>query len=46
MKRLVQLFSRNDPDNGVLEHAVIAFALALGLVAILGQIGGQLNTLF
>ena len=46
MKRLVQLFSRDGADNGLIEYGVIAAGLALALVAILGQIGGALNTAF
>jgi Flp pilus assembly pilin Flp len=46
MKRLVQLFSRDGADNGLIEYGVIAAGLTLALVAILGQIGGALNTAF
>jgi Flp pilus assembly pilin Flp len=44
MKRLVQLFSRDGADK--IGYGVIAAGLALALVAILGQIGGALNTAF
>ena len=45
MKRLAQPFSK-DADNGPIEHWVIAVGVALALLAILGQIGGALNTPF
>jgi Flp pilus assembly pilin Flp len=45
MKRSDQ-HSAKDDDNDALEHGVIAAGLALALLAILGQIGGALNTLF
>ncbi|HKA64226.1 MAG TPA: Flp family type IVb pilin [Methyloceanibacter sp.] len=44
MNRLVQLFSRNDPDNRAIEYGVIAAGLALALVAVLAQLGGALTT--
>lgn len=46
MKRTNQLSSKDDADNGALEHGVIAAGLALALLAILGQIGDALNTPF
>ena len=46
MKRLVQPFAKNDADNGQIEYGVIATGIALALLAILGQIGGALNTPF
>ncbi|MGA7372920.1 MAG: Flp family type IVb pilin [Methyloceanibacter sp.] len=46
MKRLVQPFYKDDADNGAVEHGVIAVGIALALLAILGQIGGALNTPF
>jgi len=46
MKRLVQLFSRDGANNGLIEYGVIVTGVALALVAILGQIGGALNTAF
>ncbi|HEY9520688.1 MAG TPA: Flp family type IVb pilin [Methyloceanibacter sp.] len=44
MNRLVQLFSKGDTDNRVVEYGVIAVALALALVAVLAQLGGALTT--
>ena len=44
MNRLVQLFSRDDADNRVVEYGVIAAGLALALVAVLAQLGGALTT--
>ena len=38
MKRLAQPVSKDDADNGAIEHGA--------LLAILGQIGGTLNTQF
>jgi|307.fasta_scaffold1661181_2 Flp pilus assembly pilin Flp len=46
MKRTNQLSSKDDAHNSALEHGVIAAGLALALLAILGQIGGALNTPF
>jgi pilus assembly protein Flp/PilA len=46
MKRLVQLFSKDDGGSDVREYGIIAAALAVALVAVLGQIGGHLNTPF
>jgi Flp pilus assembly pilin Flp len=46
MKRLVQPFSKDDADNGTIEYRVIVVGVALALLAILGQIGGALNTPF
>jgi Flp pilus assembly pilin Flp len=46
MKRLVQPFYKDDADNGAVEHGVIAVGITLALLAILGQIGGALNTPF
>jgi Flp pilus assembly pilin Flp len=46
MKRLVQPLSKDDADSGPIESGVIAIGIALALLAILGQIGGALNTAF
>jgi Flp pilus assembly pilin Flp len=45
MKRIVQPLSK-DADDGSIEHGVIAVGIALALLAIVGQIGGALNTAF
>ncbi|HET7852057.1 MAG TPA: Flp family type IVb pilin [Methyloceanibacter sp.] len=44
MNRLVQLFSRDDADNRVVEYGVIAAGLALALVVVFAQLGGALTT--
>ena len=45
MKRSDQHCAKDD-DNDALKYGVIAAGLALALLAILGQIGGALNTPF
>lgn len=45
MKRLVH-YSNDEAGNGQIESGVIAVGIALALLAILGQIGGALNTVF
>jgi len=45
MKRSDQ-HSAKDDDNDALKYGVITAGLALALLAILGQIGGALNTPF
>lgn len=45
MKRLVH-YSNDEAGNGPIESGVIAVGIALALLAILGQIGGALNTVF
>jgi Flp pilus assembly pilin Flp len=45
MKRIVQPLSK-DADDDSIEHGVIAVGIALALLAIVGQIGGALNTAF
>jgi pilus assembly protein Flp/PilA len=46
MKRLLQLFSRDDSDNEPIEYGVIAAGLTLALVVVLAQVGGALTTTF
>jgi Flp pilus assembly pilin Flp len=46
MKRLLQIFSRDDRDNEPIEYGVIAAGLTLALVIVLAQLGGALTTTF
>jgi pilus assembly protein Flp/PilA len=46
MKTLVARFARDESGRAAIEYGVIAAAIGVAIVSILGQISGQLNTLF
>jgi Flp pilus assembly pilin Flp len=46
MKRLVQFFASDESRGAAVEYCVIAAAIAVAIVMVLGQVGGQLDTAF
>ena len=46
MKTLVGRFAKDESGTAVLEYGVNAAAIGLAVAAIIGQIGGQLSTMF
>jgi pilus assembly protein Flp/PilA len=46
MKRLVQLFASDEFRGAAFEYGVIAAAIAVAIVLVLAQVGGQLDTAF
>ncbi len=46
MKRLVQFFASDEFRGAAIEYGVIAAAIAVAIVMVLGQVGGQLDTAF
>jgi pilus assembly protein Flp/PilA len=46
MKRLVQLFASDESRGEAIEYGVIAAAIGVAIVIVLGQVGGQLDTAF
>jgi len=46
MKKLAAFFPKDEPSGTAIEHAVIAAGIGLAIVIVIGQIGGQLITLF
>ena len=46
MRRLVQFFASDESRGAAIKYGVIAAAIAVAIVIVLGQVGGQLDTAF
>jgi pilus assembly protein Flp/PilA len=46
MKMLVVRFAKDDSGATAIEYGLIAAGIGVAIVTVLGQVGGQLNTLF
>jgi pilus assembly protein Flp/PilA len=46
MKTLIQRFALDEEGATAIEYGLIAAGIAVAIVTVLGQVGGQLNTLF
>jgi pilus assembly protein Flp/PilA len=46
MQTLVARFAKDDSGATAIEYGLIAAGIGVAIVTVLGQVGGQLNTLF
>jgi pilus assembly protein Flp/PilA len=46
MKTFVARFAKDDSGATAIEYGLIAAGIGVAIVTVLGQVGGQLNTLF
>jgi pilus assembly protein Flp/PilA len=46
MQTLVARFAKDDSGATAIEYGLIAACIGVAIVTVLGQVGGQLNTLF
>ena len=46
MKTLVARFAKDESGATAIEYGLIAAGIGVAIVTVIGQVGGQLNTLF
>jgi pilus assembly protein Flp/PilA len=46
MKTLVACFAKDESGASAIEYGLIAAGIGVAIVTVIGQVGGQLNTLF